>query len=110
MRNLPGFPGGSSLALGPAAGRTILNMNLWKSIALALVAAVAFSAGNTEADAAGVCHDQPNMAAALGQLRGARASLAKAEHDKGGWRAAAIVASDNAIKETERGCAFDNTH
>jgi len=85
-------------------------MNLWKSIALAFIAAAAFTAGNPEADAAGVCHDQPNMAAALGQLRGARASLAKAEHDKGGWRVAAIANTDKAIADTERGCAFDNNH
>jgi len=85
-------------------------MNFWKSIALCVVAAAAFTPGNESADAAGVCHDQPNMGAALGELRAARASLEKAEHDKGGWRAAARIAADTAIKETERGCAFADTH
>jgi hypothetical protein len=46
------------------------------------------------------------MAAALGSLKAARASLEKAEHNKGGWRAAAIEKTDKAIVETDRGCAF----
>jgi hypothetical protein len=93
-------------------------MNLWKPLAitttslLTLVvgyqAAFANSGSNASASApeAGVCHDQPNMAAALGSLRAARASLDKAEHDKGGWRAGAVTATNTAISETERGCAF----
>ena len=55
--------------------------------------------------AAGPCNDQPNMAAALAQLRAARASLANAEHNKGGWRDNAEKATDNAIAETNKGCA-----
>jgi hypothetical protein len=33
-----------------------------------------------------------------------------AEHNKGGWRAAAIVATENAITETKKGIAFADTH
>jgi hypothetical protein len=35
------------------------------------------------------------MEAALAQLREARASLERAEHNKGGWRAKAIEAADS---------------
>jgi hypothetical protein len=54
---------------------------------------------------AGPCNDQKNMAAALASLKSARASLEKAEHNKGGWRVAAITATNTAIAETEKGCA-----
>ena len=88
-------------------------MNYWKPIALTSIAALVSVVGYQAASASvatptpmGVCHDQPNMAAALAGLRSAKASLEKAEHDKGGWRAAAIKATDTAITETDRGCAF----
>jgi hypothetical protein len=80
-----------------------------------VVAAVSFRAPLASAAAhappvdgvtAGACNDQPNMAAALAQLRAARASLNGAEHNKGGWRDNAEKATDNAIAETTRGCAF----
>ncbi len=92
-------------------------MNIWKPIALASIAAFAVSLGIQTASASapapaagGPCHDQPNMAAALTSLRAAKASLEKAEHNKGGWRVAAIQATDNAIRETDKGCAFADTH
>src|ERR1700722_18751924 len=56
------------------------------------------------------CANQPNMNNALNEFRQARASLGKAEHNKGGWRDAAIASTDNAIRETERGCNFADTH
>ncbi len=56
------------------------------------------------------CFNQVNMAAALADLRVARGFLDKAEHNKGGWRVAAITATDRAITETERGCSFADTH
>ena len=83
--------------------------------ALALAAAVVTFAPGASAStspyapptvAAGACFDQPNMAAALNQLRAARGSLGSAEHNKGGWRDNAIKAADNAIAETVRGCQF----
>ncbi len=86
-------------------------MNLWKPIALVSLTGLVVSIGVQTASAAGgVCHDQPNMAAALTGLRAARASLEKAEHNKGGWRVEALKHVDNAIKETDRGCAFADTH
>jgi hypothetical protein len=90
-------------------------MNLWKPIAVCSVAVFVLSLAHhfqfaSVASAAGVCHDQPNMAAALGSLQSAKASLEKAEHNKGGWRVAAIEATNKAIAETDRGCAFADTH
>ena len=60
-------------------------MNHWKPIALLSIAGLVSSVG-AQVAAAGVCHDQPNMANAAASLKAARASLDKAEHDKGGWR------------------------
>ena len=84
-------------------------MNIWKPIALFAVIGLVLSIG-IQVSAAGVCHEQPNMAAALGALRSARAALDRAEHNKGGWRVAAIERTNAAIAETERGCAFADTH
>jgi hypothetical protein len=85
-------------------------MNLWKPIALLAIAGSVISIGTQVSSAAGVCHDQPNMAAANAALKAARASLDKAEHNKGGWRVAAIEATNKAITESDRGCAFADTH
>jgi hypothetical protein len=84
-------------------------MNVWKPIALCSIATFVTSVG-VQIARAGVCHDQPNMAAAAASLKNARASLDKAEHNKGGWRVAAIEAANKAIAETDRGCAFADTH
>ncbi len=54
--------------------------------------------------------DQPHMEAALKSLREAREHLQQAEADKGGHRAAAIKATDEAIKHAEMGMKFANTH
>ena len=48
---------------------------------------------------------QPNMEAALGDLRAARASLQKAEPDKAGHRIKAIGLVDQAIAEVQAGMA-----
>jgi hypothetical protein len=95
-------------------------MNVWKPLALTAVAALglvvslqaayAGGSGSASAPQAGLCHDQPNMTAALSGLRAARASLDRAEHNKGGWRSNAITATNTAIAEAERGCAFADTH
>ncbi len=84
-------------------------MNVWKPIALVATAGLVASVGIQVAQA-GVCHDQPNMANAAALLKQARAALDKAEHNKGGWRVAAIEATNKAIAETDRGCAFSDTH
>ena len=85
-------------------------MNIWKLIALLSLAVLTLSLGSQVASAYGVCHDQPNMAGAAAALKQARAFLDKAEHNKGGWRVAAIEATNKAIAETDRGCAFADTH
>jgi hypothetical protein len=87
-------------------------MNFWKPVALASIAALTLVAGSggAQADSSAarpqVAGAQPNMETALTRLREARAALERAEHDKGGWRAAAVQATDTAIKETERGIAY----
>jgi len=81
-------------------------MNVWKITSLFLAAALVTSLGVQTASAVGVCYDQPNMAAAKSGLESAKGSLEKAEHNKGGWRDAALVAVNKAITETDRGCAF----
>ena len=93
-------------------------MNYWKPIALCSIAALAGIVGLnvhgvhgvSSASAAGPCHDQPHMAAANDHLRAARVELDKAEHNKGGWRDAAIISTDKAIGESRRGCEFADTH
>lgn len=80
-------------------------INVWKPIAIVAVAALGTSIGVQVAHADGACHNQGHMAAALDHLRQARAELDKAEHNKGGWRDRAIQATDNALRETNAGCA-----
>jgi hypothetical protein len=76
----------------------------------ALGAGHAPSARAASADRVAHVQAQPHMQAALAALRSARDFLAKAEHDKGGWRTAALGSTDKAIAETVRGMAFDATH
>ena len=87
-------------------------MNISKWIALGAIGATVSVAGYgvARAQGAAACNNQPNMANALTSLRNARGALDRAEHDKGGWRAKAIEQTEAAIKETERGCAFADTH
>ena len=54
--------------------------------------------------------DQPRMEAALTALKSARAELAAATNNKGGHRANALRAVDEAIKEVRAGIEFDRTH
>jgi hypothetical protein len=51
---------------------------------------------------------QPLMRAALVSLRAAKGQLEKATHDKGGHRVRAIGLIDKAIREVEKGIAFDD--
>jgi hypothetical protein len=88
-------------------------MNVWKPIAFCLAAGLVASIGVQVASAQsniGNCHNQPNMLAAAHSLYAARDSLIKAEHNKGGWRERAQAATATAIKETENGCAFADSH
>jgi hypothetical protein len=84
-------------------------MNVWKPIALCSIATTIASFGIHTASAEGVCHNQPNMAAAKGSLEAALGSLQKAEHNKGGWRDRAIAAVKTAQTEVTAGCAVADT-
>ncbi|HTQ48574.1 MAG TPA: hypothetical protein VMI75_37715 [Polyangiaceae bacterium] len=85
-------------------------MNVWKPVALVAVAGMVASVGMQVAHADNACHNQGHMQAALDHLKAARNELNSAEHNKGGWRDAAIQATDKALGETNRGCAFADTH
>jgi hypothetical protein len=93
--------------------------NAWKIVAACSLAffatTAAIACGGEEHRAAaptggGACRGQPNMEGALSELRAARGSLERAEHDKGGWRAKAIEETNVAIRETEKGCAYADAH
>jgi hypothetical protein len=53
---------------------------------------------------------QPNMEAAMQQLRAAQASLQNASSDKGGHRVRAMQLIDQAMREVEEGMRYDNRH
>jgi hypothetical protein len=53
---------------------------------------------------------QPHMAAALDELRAARAELQTAAADKGGHRVRAIELVDDAIEQVRRGIGYAATH
>jgi hypothetical protein len=84
-------------------------MNFWKASTLVLTAAlgsvIAYgSIAPAQAD------QQPRMQTALSALQTAKANLEAATTDKGGYRAKALQATKDAIEETKKGIAFDNTH
>jgi hypothetical protein len=54
--------------------------------------------------------DQPHMQAALDALRQAEQHLKEAAHDKGGHRAAALKATQEAIKHVEMGMKVGEKH
>jgi hypothetical protein len=62
--------------------------------------------GNWEAAAT----SQPEMSAALDNLRDARRHLEAASHNKGGHRARALELVDQAISEAEQGMQYDAGH
>ncbi|HSO33197.1 MAG TPA: hypothetical protein VLT33_11775 [Labilithrix sp.] len=84
-------------------------MSFWKTSTFVLTAALAAGVAYTtiapaHADA------QPKMQAALTSLESARASLEVATTDKGGHRVKALQATKDAIEETKKGIAYDNSH
>jgi hypothetical protein len=86
--------------------------NVWKLVAIAFVVGTFVVAAHRIASAQGPvpCNNQPNMANALLELHNGRAFLERAADNKGGWRVGAIQWTETAIRETERGCAFADTH
>lgn len=87
-------------------------LDVYKLLSLAFVVGTVVTAAHRIASAQGAaaCNNQPNMANGLAELRNARAFLERAADNKGGWRIGAIQWTDTAIRETERGCAFADTH
>jgi hypothetical protein len=81
--------------------------NILKALALVVMLG-AFAAPISMA--APVVEEQPHMRAAIEHLKAARAELEQAEADKGGHRAAAIKATDDAIHHTQEGIEFANHH
>jgi hypothetical protein len=73
------------------------------ALALTLMVATGFVAGRASAA-------QPEMQAALTNLREARANLDRATNDKGGHRGKAIRLVNDAIGEVEAGMRFDRRH
>ena len=84
-------------------------MKTWKPVVFGSTAAL-FLFASVQNARAGECHDQPNMAKAMHSLEKAKEDLEKAEHNKGGWRVAAIKHVEDSLKETHRGCEFANGH
>ncbi|MEO8800196.1 MAG: hypothetical protein ABI551_20055 [Polyangiaceae bacterium] len=87
-------------------------MNFWKASTFALTAALGCTIAyqNIPAARAAVAGHQPHMEAALRELEGARADLKAADDDKGGFRAKAIVSTDEAVKQTKKGVEWANSH
>jgi hypothetical protein len=79
-----------------------------RSVAVALVMAV-FSLP-VGVSAATDNDDQPHMQAALEALRQAEQHLKEAAHDKAGHRAAALKATQEAIKHVEMGIKAGDRH
>jgi hypothetical protein len=73
-------------------------------LVIALLAALVFLPGSLGSEA------QPEMTAALQNLREAQRNLQLGSHDKGGHRANAIRIIDQAIAEVEAGIKYDNRH
>ncbi len=87
---------------------------VWKLLAAvsvaSFVASVAVACTPAAPPGPAACNNQPNMASALVSLERARDWLLRAEQNKGGWRDAAIQATDNARGATITGCQYADTH
>ena len=81
-------------------------MNYWKISTLALAGALTFVTFNSIETAQ--AEPQPHMRAALGMLKQARTQLQRGSHDKGGHRVKALVLTNEAIEQVEKGIAYDN--
>ncbi|HEY8077153.1 MAG TPA: hypothetical protein VIF62_23665 [Labilithrix sp.] len=89
-------------------------MNVYKPIAIvstsALVVLLACGGGNEAVHPAHAGAEQPHMVAARDHLREARASLDRAEANKGGHREKAIELVDGAIRQVDDGIEWAKTH
>ena len=77
--------------------------NVLSTLVLLLTLATGFLAGHASAA-------QPHMRAALDHLRQAKASLERADNDKGGHRAKALELVNDAIHQVEEGMVYDRRH
>jgi hypothetical protein len=81
-------------------------LKLWKVSVVtigAMLLVLGFFAGRASAV------PQPNMEAALGHLEQAKASLERAEHNKGGFRVKAVEHVNQAIAAVREGIAAGNS-
>jgi len=86
-------------------------MNLWKigSVALTVFVAVVIGFGIFQYETASA-EPQPHMGAAHELLKEARGLLERAEPNKGGHRERAIELVDQAIRQTDEGIKWANSH
>jgi hypothetical protein len=87
-------------------------MNIWKPIAIVSSAGLAtmLACGGGEVVVRNAGADQPNMQAAREHLQQARASLERAEPNKGGHRERAIELVDQAIAQVNEGIEYARGH
>jgi hypothetical protein len=90
-------------------------MNLWKPIALTSMVVSLFTVGYHAASAnpepgprPGVGVNQPHMQNALAALQTAQTELGLAEHNKGGWRAKALIDITPVLADVNNGIAAGN--
>lgn len=84
-----------------------MSINIWKVSTIgfaALSAALIGYAQIPSAEAGDVCKGQPHMREARLRLREAKNQLDQADHNKKGWRVAALDATVAAIKAADEGC------
>jgi len=80
-----------------------MRRSIIRGLFLTLILAVGFIAGQLSAA-------QPQMQAALTNLKQARGNLNRATSDKGGHRERALSLVNDAIDQVERGIAYDRRH
>jgi hypothetical protein len=83
----------------------VTKVKMWKlvgAMAAVMLLVMTFFAGRASAV------PQPNMEAALGHLEQAKATLEKAEHNKGGFRVKAMEHVNQAIAAVREGIAIGN--
>ena len=85
-----------------------MQTSIWKASTFGLATALAFVAATSDNTAS--AEGQPHMRTALATLKVAKTQLEKAEHDKGGHRAAALKLTNDAIDQVQKGIEFDNNH
>ncbi len=84
-------------------------MNLWKVSTMVLGVALCVLVGKGASVQPASAEAQPQMRAALASLKTAKRHLEHATHDKGGHRTKAIVLTNEAIDQVEKGIAADDT-